>query len=122
MTQIHDEMIAVTAHALKPFLTEEVRKRAVAELSRTIEDILKRVEIMAPQSGMVQNLKVHTIGGVIRQGDVIMEIVPLNEPLNVQARVSPIDINHVLPSLDAEVRFPGFKSRTTPSMRRASIR
>lgn len=80
------------------------------------EDILKRVEITAPQSGMVQNLKVHTIGGVIRQGDVIMEIVPLNEPLNVQARVSPIDINHVLPSLDAEVRFPGFKSRTTPSI------
>lgn len=54
LTQIHDEMIAVTAHALKPFLTEEVRKRAVAELSRTIEDILKRepdagIAISGPQ-------------------------------------------------------------------------
>ncbi|MEZ5924738.1 MAG: HlyD family type I secretion periplasmic adaptor subunit [Hyphomicrobiaceae bacterium] len=96
----------------------EVRVQ-IAEYSerfRVAEDILKRVEIVAPQSGMVQNLKVHTVGGVIGQGEVIMEIVPLNEPLNVQARVSPIDINYVLPQLDAEVRFPGFRSRTAPSI------
>jgi HlyD family secretion protein len=96
----------------------EVRVQ-IAEYSeklRVAEDILKRVEIVSPQSGMVQNLKVHTVGGVIGQGEVIMEIVPLNEPLNVQARVSPIDINHVVPALDAEVRFPGYKSRTAPSI------
>jgi HlyD family secretion protein len=96
----------------------EVRVQ-IAEYSeklRVAEDILKRVEIVAPQSGMVQNLKVHTLGGVVGQGEVIMEIVPLNEPLNVQARVSPIDINYVVPSLDAEVRFPGFRSRTAPSI------
>lgn len=96
----------------------EVRVQ-IAEYSEKLgvaQDILKRIEIVAPQSGMVQNLKVHTVGGVIRQGDVIMEIVPMNEPLNVQARVSPIDINHVVPALDAEVRFPGYKSRTAPSI------
>ena len=96
----------------------EVRVQ-IAEYSeklRVAEDILKRVEIVAPQSGMIQNLKVHTSGGVIGQGEVIMEIVPLNEPLNIQARVSPIDINYVAPQLDAEVRFPGIRSRTMPSI------
>jgi HlyD family secretion protein len=96
----------------------EVRVQ-IAEYSdrlRVAEDILKRIEIISPQSGMVQNLKVHTLGGVIGQGEVIMEIVPLDEPLNIQARVSPIDINYVVPQLDAEVRFPGMRSRTTPSI------
>ena len=56
-----------------PFLMEQLREVRVqiAEYSEKLgvaEDILKRIEIISPQSGMIQNLKVHTIGGVIGQG------------------------------------------------------
>lgn len=84
------------------------------EKLRVSSDVLTRNEIRAPQAGTVQNLHFHTLGGVVRQGEPILDIVPLNDAFNVRARVSPMDVNHVHPGLEAEVRFPGFKSRTAP--------
>ena len=60
------------------------------------------------------NLKLHTIGAVIKAGDVLMEIVPDNDVLVVAARVSALDINHVQLGLPTEVRLPSFKARSTP--------
>ena len=59
-------------------------------------------------------LKVHTIGAVVRPGDVLMEIVPDNDVLVVAAKVSSLDINHVQIGLPTEVRLPSFKARSTP--------
>ncbi len=91
----------------------------IAELEerlRVATDVMQRIEIRAPQAGIVQKLQVHTIGGVIRAGETIMELVPTNDTLLVHAQVAPIDINHVGVDMLAEVRFPGFKSRNTPSI------
>ena len=85
-----------------------------AEKIRVSRDILLRQEIRAPLSGMVHNLKLHTVGAVVRPGDPILELVPLAETLLIHARVAPTDINTVETGLDAEVRFPGVKARTTP--------
>ena len=63
------------------------------EQALVAQDILARIEIRAPRSGLVQGLAVHTIGGVVGVGDVIMEIVPQNEKLIIEARVSPTDID-----------------------------
>lgn len=60
------------------------------------------------------NLKVHTIGAVIRPGDVLMEIVPDNDVLVVAAKVSSLDINHVQIGLPTEVRLASFKARSAP--------
>lgn len=79
-------------------------------------DTLNRVEIRAPSHGTVQNLKVHTIGSVIRPGDVLMEIVPKDENLIVNARVSPRDIDNISAGLETEVRFTAFKTKLTPIM------
>jgi HlyD family type I secretion membrane fusion protein len=84
------------------------------EKSRVSKDVLARMEIRAPRGGMAQNLRVHTVGGVVKQGEAILEIVPLNDALIVQAHVMPLDVNQVHVGLDAEVRFPGLRSRTTP--------
>ncbi|MBM2295074.1 HlyD family type I secretion periplasmic adaptor subunit [Sulfitobacter pseudonitzschiae] len=95
---------------------EEVRAE-IAELAQRhniASDVLDRTEIRAPGSGTIQNLKVHTVGSVVRPGDILMELVPEDEELVVNARVSPLDVDNVVPGLSAEVRFTAFKTRLTP--------
>jgi len=108
---------------------QEYRQRANDELDdvrseiseleqrqKVASDILERTRIRAPGSGMIQNLKVHTVGSVIRPGDILMELVPEDEELLVNARVAPQDIDNVTPGLETEVRFTAFKTRMTPIM------
>ena len=110
-------------------LTQEYRERANTELEqiraeiselqerrKVAQDILDRTEIRAPGSGTIQNLKVHTVGSVIRPGEVLMELVPEDEELIINARVSPIDKDNVAPGLSTEVRFTAFKTKLTPIM------
>jgi HlyD family secretion protein len=59
---------------------------------------------------------VHTVGSVIRPGEVLMELVPEDEELIINARVSPIDIDNVAPGLATEVRFSAFKTKLIPIM------
>jgi HlyD family type I secretion membrane fusion protein len=84
------------------------------EKLRVASNVLARNEVRAPRAGRVVNLKVHTIGAVIRPGEVLMEVVPDNDDLIVSAKMSPLDVNHVHVGLPAEVRLPSFKARTTP--------
>ena len=110
-------------------LTQEYRQRANTELEqiraeiselqerrKVAADVLNRTEIRAPGSGAIQNLKVHTVGSVVRPGDVLMELVPEDEELVINARVSPIDKDNVSPGLLTEVRFTAFKTKLTPIM------
>ncbi|TMJ01405.1 MAG: HlyD family type I secretion periplasmic adaptor subunit [Alphaproteobacteria bacterium] len=80
------------------------------------EDQLKRIDIRAPQSGMVHQLDVHTVGGVISAGQPIMLIVPAADKLIVEARVQPQDIDQVRVGQTAVMRFTNFNSRTTPEI------
>jgi HlyD family secretion protein len=64
----------------------------------------------------VQNLKVHTPGAVIRAGEPLLDIVPADDDLIVQAHVSPLDVNSITEGAHSEVRFPSFKSRTLPTI------
>ncbi len=84
------------------------------EKVRIAEDVLHRVDIRAERDGIVMNLKVHTVGEVIKPGDTLAEIVPVGEGVNVMAHVSPRDIESVAVGQKAEVRFPNFSSRRTP--------
>ena len=86
------------------------------ERSSVAKDVLKRLDITAPRAGTVQNLKVFTIGQVIRGGEPLLDIVPDNEQLVVHAQFSPTDIDNVYSGMAAEVRFPAFHSRTIPVM------
>ena len=78
------------------------------------DDISKRLDILAPQSGTVQNLVVSTIGGVIAPGEILMEIAPKDGDFLVEAQVSPLDIDSVTLGQPAEVRFSALDLRTTP--------
>ena len=61
----------------------------------TAEDQLRRIDIRAPQNGMVLQSTVHTVGGVITAGDAIMLIVPESDNLSVEAKVNPQDIDQL---------------------------
>jgi HlyD family secretion protein len=90
----------------------------ISELSErkiAAEDQLKHIEIRAPQSGRVHQLAVHTVGGVITPGETIMLIVPENDLLSVEARVSPHDIDQLHADQPAILRFSAFQ-RTTPEL------
>lgn len=83
------------------------------ERMRALEDTVKRTVVRAPDAGVVLGLSVHTLGGVVPPGGKILDLVPQNEALIVECRVSPNDIDRVQTGQLAEIRFPAFKSRDT---------
>ena len=80
------------------------------------EDQLRRVEIRAPQDGTVHQLTVHTVGGVIATGELIMLIVPDADTLMVEAKIAPQDIDQLRMGQNAVLRFSAFNQRTTPEI------
>ena len=84
------------------------------EKASVANDILTRQDILAPKSGTVQNLKVATIGQVIRPGEAMMEIVPTDEKLVIHAQLPVTEIEHIHEGMTAEIRFPAFHSRGLP--------
>ncbi len=80
----------------------------IRELIVRAKDRAARIDVRAPVSGIVKGLTVHTIGGVVAPGGVITEIVPINQELVVEARVSPIDIGHISPGQKAAVKVTTF--------------
>src|SRR5205823_13908298 len=78
--------------------------------------LLDRIEIRAPTSGIVHQLSAHTIVGVIRAGDAIMEVVPDSDDLQIEARLQPNDIDQVRKGQQAFVRFSAFNQRVTPQL------
>jgi HlyD family secretion protein len=82
----------------------------------TAEDQLRRVDIRAPQDGMVLQSSVHTVGGVITAGDAIMLIVPQADDLQVEARVNPQDIDKLQLGQKTLLRLSAFNQRTTPEL------
>ena len=108
---------------------EDARSKAAEELSdarakisetseRKIaaDDQLKHIDIRAPQTGRVHQLTLHTVGGVIGPGETIMLIVPENDVLSVDAKVSPNDIDQLRGKQSVLLRFSAFSQRTTPQI------
>jgi len=86
----------------------------VTQRMLAIRDKVVRIDIKAPVDGRVMGLAVHTLGGVILPGHPILEIVPQQEELVIEAQVTPLDIDRVNIGLVAEVRFSAFKQAITP--------
>ncbi len=112
------DMRRVTDTRLQEVSTElrelRVRLAETEERLRAAEDVSTRLEITAPEDGTVLNLRVFTIGAVVRAGDPVMELVPVRDRLVAEVNVQPNDIEVIHPGLVAEVRLPAFKSRLVP--------
>jgi HlyD family secretion protein len=82
----------------------------------TAEDQLRRIDIRAPQDGVVLQSTVHTVGGVITAGDAIMMVVPKADDLSVEAKVNPQDIDKLQIGQKTLLRLSAFNQRTTPEL------
>ncbi|WP_438274208.1 HlyD family type I secretion periplasmic adaptor subunit [Nitrobacter sp.] len=86
----------------------------VRERMLSAKNVLDRTTIRAPVKGVVVKLRFHTRGGVVEPGKPIMELLPLNEPLIIEARVRPQDIDSVKHGQEAMVRLTALSQRVTP--------
>ncbi len=96
-------------------LTDVQRDAAgLASRLQALQFELVNTEIRSPADGIVVALAVHTIGGVVPAGAPMMEIVPADEPLTIEAQVAPHLIDKLKPQLDVDILFPAFNQATTP--------
>jgi HlyD family secretion protein len=101
---------------MKDLREAQDKEAELVEKTVAARDLLDRIDIRAPTSGIVHQLSAHTIGGVVAPGEVIMEIVPDTEDLAVEARLPPQDIDQVRRGQTTFVRFSAFNQRTTPQL------
>ncbi len=97
----------------------EIRGRTSEYVEKKIaaEDQLRRIDIRAPQDGIVHQLTAHTVGGIILpQGEPIMLIVPAADALTAEVRIAPQDIDQVRVGQPATMHFSAFNQRTTPEV------
>jgi protease secretion system membrane fusion protein len=99
-------------------MLSDTRKEATALHDRlaALDYTVRETNIRAPISGTVQNLSVHTVGGVIGPGTLLMEIVPDDSEYIVEAQVPVQSIDKVYPGLDVEITFPAFNVAKTPQI------
>jgi HlyD family secretion protein len=84
------------------------------ERLRAATDVQTRRDILAPEAGTVVNLRLFTLGAVVKPGDTVLELVPDQDRLVAEVNVQPSDIDVVFPGLRSEVRLPAFKQRLVP--------
>ena len=89
---------------------------AAIERVTALEDVVSRTVVRAPESGLINGLQVHTVGGVIGPGMRIVDIVPQEEELIIEAQVSPIDIDRVEVGQHTTIRFSSFGMGTVPTI------
>lgn len=106
---------------LRSELAKDLREVAakIAEATEkkiAAKDQLRRVDIRAPQAGVVDQLAVHTVGGTVTPAEDIMIVVPTSDDLAVEVRITPDDVNQVHVGQSAGFRLPALSARTTPEL------
>jgi HlyD family type I secretion membrane fusion protein len=84
------------------------------EQIRAAQDVVERTDVRAPVRGIVIKLNQYTPGGVIAAGGVILELLPVNDELIIEARVNPNEITYIKEGQHALVRLTGLNQRLTP--------
>lgn len=87
------------------------------ERLRAAVDVSTRRDILAPEDGTVTNMRVFTVGAVLRPGDTVMDLTPTEDRLIAEVNLQPSDIDMVHVGLQAEARLPAFKQRLVPEIR-----
>lgn len=92
--------------------TSQVELSDAEEQIIAAKDVMRRVEVLAPQEGIIANIRLRTPGGVISPAEAIMDIVPENEPLLVEMKVSPNDIDSVAVGSKAQIKLTAYNQRS----------
>ena len=111
MLQLHEQMRSDVTSELRE---TEAKRTQLEERKIVADDELARTDIRSPQTGTIQESSVHTLGGVIGAGEVLMMVVPDADNLVVDALIPPNRIDDVHPGQSVSIRFPSFDVGTTP--------
>jgi HlyD family type I secretion membrane fusion protein len=111
IAQLHAEAVQKAVEELRQ---TESDLDDVQEQIRAATDVVERTEVRAPVRGIVVKLNRHTAGGVVGPGEVILELLPVDDNLVIEARVNPRDISHVKAGQDSLVRLTALNQRMTP--------
>lgn len=118
ISRIAEQILALRSAATKSAVEElqDVKGEIndVRERRRAAANLLDRMVIAAPVDGTIVKMRYHTAGGVIEAGSPVLEIVPLDSDLVIQARIRPQDIDGVRLGQSAAVRLTALNKRTTP--------
>jgi len=104
------DQIAADAEKVRAELTE------VTEKLQASADVVKRTVVVAPVSGTVVDVKFKTIGGVVQRGEPIMSIVPADDELIIEARLTPLDVKAVHGGLEAQIHLSAYRSQIVPKI------
>lgn len=113
ITQVDDDHSAEVSDQLRQAQSDtgQFMERLIAA-----QDDLKRIDIRAPQAGIIDHLSVHAAGAVISPGETIMQIVPDKDALVAELKLSPQDIDQVTVGQPVMLRFSAFNQRDTPQL------
>lgn len=104
------------AEVLTELRQAETEASDFKEQLTTASDQLRRIDVIAPVTGKVHNMTVTTIGGVVSPGQDIMQIIPADDRLIIEAQVEPADIDQIYVGQKTTVRLSAFNVRSTPEM------
>ncbi len=106
--QITDKQTKLRAESANELVKVESELAQTSETLTAREDILRRTTITAPVRGTVKNVRFNTVGGVVQPAQDIMEIVPLEDQLLVEARIRPADVAFLRPGLESTVKITAY--------------
>lgn len=110
---VQNEFLQGVASEYKENLTASIE---LQEQFNAAKDVLERTEIKAPEDGLITDLQFFTVGGVIPPGAKIMDIVPQDDTLLVEAKVKTQDIDSIYVGLVSKVQLGAYKSRLLPRL------
>jgi HlyD family secretion protein len=120
ISEINVQILAVDENARATAQRElrniEARLSELAEREVAAKDKLNRIDIRSPQTGVVHELAVHTVGGVVTGAEQIMLIVPEEDSLTIQTRIAPTDIDQVGVGRVATLKLSAFSQKETPEL------
>ncbi|MGI9505972.1 MAG: HlyD family type I secretion periplasmic adaptor subunit [Geminicoccaceae bacterium] len=116
-----DGQIALEQSSAQDALNQELKDAQLRVLQAReglvgAQDVLQRIDIRSPVSGLVANNSAVTVGGVVAPGELIMEVVPTKELLVIDAKVSILDVDSVKIGQTANVLLTGFNQANTPTL------
>ncbi len=106
--KIEEVQLRFRTQALKELNEARTALSKITASSRAIEDRVSRTSVTSPVRGIVKQLNVNTIGGVVQPGSNLLEIVPLEDSLLIEARIRPQDIAFLHPGQEAMVKFTAY--------------
>lgn len=106
--RVAEKIASYRADSLGQLAESRVKLKSLEETQTAAEDRVNRTEVRAPLDGVVKRLHMNTVGGVIKPGQDILEIVPIDETLLIEAKVSPTDIAFIRPGQDVVVKLTAY--------------